>query len=111
MDKSIAYDVYHPDLKTLGITAAVCTEVGQVEHDGKGGATASFGLLEYRPAKKKPAKKPQSKTNSGGVGGLGADLIAGGAAGGAANSDPNADAKAYLDKLGKQAYPSSWDEP
>lgn len=61
--QAIAFDVYHPDLMTLKITSAVVTWVGQVEHDGKGGAKASFGLMEYLPPKKKPAAKPKSKSS------------------------------------------------
>jgi hypothetical protein len=71
----------------------VCTEVGQVEHDGKGGATASFGLLEYRPAKKKPAVKPKSKS-SGANGGT--------PPGSPTAPDPNAAAKAQVESLLKE---------
>lgn len=92
MDQGIAYPVFHGDLLTLGITEAVCTEVGQVVHDGKGGATASFALLEYRPAKKKPASKPKSKGKTGG------------GPGGGAENDPNIAAKLELEALKAQAF-------
>ena len=58
--KAIAYDVYHPDLATLGIHQCVVTDIGLVEHDGKGGATVWFELLEYLPPKKKPVASPKS---------------------------------------------------
>lgn len=104
MDQGIAYDVFHPDLLTLDINSAVCTKVGQVVHDGKGGATATFALLEYRPQKKKPASKPKSKGSP----------VAAHVAGQANNANalleqalkqtsPNAAAEAELAALKKQA--------
>lgn len=59
-DKGKALDVYHPDLADLKVTDVVVTEIGQLEHDGKGGQHVSFGLMEYRPPKPKPAAKPKA---------------------------------------------------
>lgn len=89
-DSGIAYDVYHPDLATLKIHSCIVQDVALVEHDGKGGAFASFGLLEYRPPKKKPVSKPKSKTS-------------GSKPGEPKKADPNADAKKELEALLKQA--------
>lgn len=86
-DKSIAYDVYHPDLTALGITSLVVESIGQMTHDGLGGATIAVTLLEYRPPKPKPAAKPTPK---GGASPPGAT---------APKPDPNAAAKATLDAL------------
>lgn len=89
-DKGIAIDVYHPDLMTLKITSCVVTEVGMVTHDGKGGASVSFSLLEYFPPKPQPVKKPTSKSS-------------GTKPGQPEKPDPNAQYKAELAELLKQA--------
>lgn len=86
-DKSIAFDVYHPDLTALGITSLVVESIGQMTHDGKGGATVAVTLLEYRPPKPKPAAKPTPKA------GAKTNAFAG------ASTDPNAAAKDELGKL------------
>lgn len=52
-----ALDVYHPDLALLGITAVVVEGIGQLTHDGMGGASVVVDLLEYRPPKKKAVGK------------------------------------------------------
>lgn len=49
--KPKALEVYHPDLIANWIGAVVLSEMGGLVHDGKGGATVTVKLLEYRPPK------------------------------------------------------------
>jgi len=92
-----ALDIYHPDLARLKIGAVQVEEIGQLKHDGIGGATVELKLLEFRPPKPKSGTPGGSKSN--GSAGAGA---AGGAQGGQA-PDPNADAKAEVDALVEEA--------
>lgn len=92
-----ALDIYHPDLARLQITAIVVESIGQMVHDGKGGATVAVKVLEYRPPKKKAVGR--SKGSKGGFDPVktAIDLFA------KQTIDPNAAAKAELDKLLAQA--------
>lgn len=78
-----ALDIYHPDLARLGISAVQVEEIGQLVHDGQGGATVAVKFLEFRPP------KPKSGTPGGSKSG-------GGSKPGDA-PDPNADAQKELD--------------
>jgi hypothetical protein len=79
-----ALDIYHPDLARLGISAVQVEEIGQLKHDGQGGATCSVKFLEFRPPKPKSGTPGGSKAGGGGT-----------APG--EPPDPNADAQAELD--------------
>lgn len=79
----LAFDIYHPDLVDVQIKSVVVKEIGGLEHDGKGGATAVVQFLPYAPPKPKPAQKPTSVTSQPK----------------ATKPDPNAAAKAQLAAL------------
>lgn len=57
-NKSKGLDIYHPDLARLDIKAISIEAEGQLEHDGKGGATVKIDILEFKPPKPKPAQTP-----------------------------------------------------
>lgn len=62
-NKSKGLDIYHPDLARLGISSICIEAEGQLQHDGKGGATVAIDILEFKPPKPKPATTPDgSKT-------------------------------------------------
>lgn len=50
--KPKAFDVYHPDLARVGITAAVVKSIGLVQLDEKGGGKIKVAFVEYKPIKK-----------------------------------------------------------
>lgn len=83
--KPIALEVYHPDLAANGFTAVVCSRIGPMLYDGKGGASVSVDFLEYRPP------KPRASTKAKRQGVTTVD--------GRGKVDPNAARKAELDKL------------
>ena len=89
-----ALDIYHPDLAALGITAVCRARIGQLEHDGKGGASVSVDWIEYRPPKPKKPSTPK---------GSAAGAKPPGSSGTPDAPDPNAEAKAELDRLTQEA--------
>ena len=52
--KPIAKDISHPDLARNGYRSVILDTMGELVHDGKGGATVSVIFSEYYPPK--PAK-------------------------------------------------------
>jgi hypothetical protein len=52
--KPMAKDVWHPDLERNHFSSVILETMGEMVHDGKGGATIAVGLSEYYPPK--PAK-------------------------------------------------------
>lgn len=93
--KPIALPVYHPDLSRLGVTEVTLGPggVGQLVHDGAGGATVTVGFLEYRPPKPKPPTKAAATPGN-------APIIPGQPN---AAPDPNANQKLLLTQLAQQA--------
>jgi hypothetical protein len=86
--KPKALAAYHPDLVRNKIIDVVVAEIGDMVHDGKGGATVVCKFIEYRPPKPKPASKAAAgKTRTGTT----------------TVNDPNAAAKAELAALTAQA--------
>lgn len=80
-----ALDIYHPDLARLGISAVQVEEIGQLKHDGTGGATVAVKFLEYR------APKPKSGTPGGSASGPDGSKPG-------EEPDPNADAKRAIEE-------------
>jgi hypothetical protein len=83
-----ALAAYHPDLVRNQIIDCVVDEIGDMVHDGKGGATCTCKFIEFRPPKKKPASKATA-----GKPRTGTTTV----------NDPNAAAKAELAELTRQA--------
>lgn len=59
--KPVALPIYHPDLADNLYTEIVLREMGEMVHDGKGGATIAVKLGEHKPPKPKPAAKAETK--------------------------------------------------
>lgn len=59
----VALPAYHPDLAARGVTEVVLGDGGisLPVYDGRGGATYTFELLQYKPAKPKAAAKATPK--------------------------------------------------
>lgn len=49
--RPIAKDISHPDLQRNGFKKAILLSIGELVHDGKGGATVAVDFLEYFPPK------------------------------------------------------------
>jgi hypothetical protein len=60
--KPFAISVYHPDLARNQFTEVSNAGVGEMKHDGKGGATVVVKFIEFKPPKPKPAAKAAAKT-------------------------------------------------
>lgn len=76
----IAKDIFHPDLARNDFHSVILATMGELEHDGNGGATIAVELSEYYPPK---AAK------------------AGGASGSKTKSDPNDPITQKTDELNK----------
>lgn len=89
--KPVALPFYHPDTARNHYTEVVLRNMGNMIHDGRGGATIKVKYGEHKPPKpKKPAKaagKPYAQTE-GDIG-----------TGRRVTEDPNAAAKAQLESL------------
>jgi hypothetical protein len=84
-----ALSAYHPDLVRNKIIDVVVESIGDMTHDGRGGATVVCKFIEYRPPKPKPAVK--------------ADATGKQRTGNTTVNDPNAARKAELAALLEQA--------
>lgn len=75
--KPIAKDIAHPDLERNDYKSVILDTMGEMAHDGKGGATITVVFSEYFPPK--PAKasgaKSQPKTATDGVIDLATDAL------------------------------------
>lgn len=85
--KPRALFVTHPDLMRNRMIDFVLQSIGDMTHDGKGGATVVCKFLEYRPPKPKPVAKPGAAQRRGTT----------------TVNDPNAARKAELAALLEQA--------
>lgn len=56
--KPVAKDIWHPDLERNGFQSVILDTMGEMVHDGKGGATIAVTFSEYFPPK--PAKASTS---------------------------------------------------
>lgn len=64
-DKPVAKDIWHPDLERNGFKSVILDTMGEMIHDGKGGATIAVTFSEYYPPKPaKPGNASGSKSNS-----------------------------------------------
>ena len=66
--KPVAKDIWHPDLERNGFQSVILDTMGEMVHDGKGGATITVTFSEYYPPKPaKPASASGSKSKSDGT--------------------------------------------
>lgn len=83
-----ALEIYHPELAAVGITSVVKSNISGPKYDGKGGATYTIELQEYRPPKPKSGSPSGAKK--------------------ATANDPNAAANAELAALTAQYQNTPW---
>jgi hypothetical protein len=90
--------IFHPDLIKNRISEVINGGIGDMVHDGLGGATIAVTFIEYKPPTPKPAKGASGSSGTG-------SKAAGGDTGpdGTADPDPNAAAKAELAALRAEA--------
>jgi hypothetical protein len=86
--KPVALPIYHPDLARNNYTEVVLRQMGNMTHDGRGGASVKVKFGEHRPPKPKPAAKATAKPYA-------ADP-ANDVQGTGTRADPNEDAKEEL---------------
>lgn len=85
--KPKALPIYHPDLARNLYTEVVLRDMGEMIHDGKGGAIVKVKFGEHRPPKPKPPAKAQGAPTPGSP----------------SRPDPNAAAKQELSNLVEEA--------
>ena len=65
--QSVGLDCEHPDLQALDINSVVIEKIGQLQHDGTGGATVDIACIQFAPPKKVSTAGPSKSKGSEGA--------------------------------------------